>query len=724
MAQPTLTLQPGVKQRIDGWGVFPSYHHRVEWSDDFHIEGRTAVQQALYRDLGVNLIRVKLSPGYYDGVAADRVNRANIQSLINHLRVARDYGITRYAMAVWSPPAVMKTPAGIEGYVWIDRATGLIAPWRQGIETTADKRTTSLRPDSETAFISYIVNTFKYIQSQGVALPEWFSLQNEPHFSPRYDGCLYPWAQYHRVAIALRQELDRQGLSAVKLTGAETNDYGSADWGSPIFWNDYWALGLDGNGQPNALSRALASISVHSYDEGGYLGTTDPATLDRYTTKFKSVAQRLARDLNYPVMMTEFSIDYAHSMSQIEATLLIARHFNREMMVIPNNYWFWWMGWNRTDQSYPGSQNLLFGDGPTKSKTYHFFSTLWKRVPPGSSSVKGLASSDASWKVDNAHAIDASAFETSTSQVVVLTNILTTPRSVRVQGITKGAVARLYRSTATEDMVLVGEPALSGGALTVTLPARSIVIMETGAASTEVDDITAFTVPASVPAGSGTAGVNVTATTAGSGRTYWAGIYDNAWNLRGSSSGPINPGLNAISLAYSGLNSGPVNFYVNLRNPAFVSLDEVFAQSALGGTPPAAAGLVTNPGFESGTTGWNVYGSVTATTAQRRGGLASLQIGGGNSSNGFEQILNNLTPNSVYTVRLWARGSAAGSVIVFGVTNTSGTDGSRSATLGTGFTEHVFTFVTGPSTTSATLWGWRGNAFSDVQVDDFSVTRN
>ena len=85
-------------------------------------------------------------------------------------------------------------------------------------------------------------------------------------------------------------------------------------------------------------------------------------------------------------------------------------------------------------------------------------------MPPGSSSVKGLASSDASWKVDNAHAIDASAFETSTSQVVVLTNILTTSRSVRVQGITKGAVARLYRSSATEDMVLVGEPALTGGA--------------------------------------------------------------------------------------------------------------------------------------------------------------------------------------------------------------------------------------------------------------------
>lgn len=128
--------------------------------------------------------------------------------------------------------------------------------------------------------------------------------------------------------------------------------------------------------------------------------------------------------------------------------------------------------------------------------------------------------------------------------------------------------------------------------------------------------------------------------------------------------------------------------------------------------------LLVNPGFETGTpspwTAWN-SSSVTNTNQNSGGYCAKL-----NPNSSYEQVIN-VTPNTTYTLSGWLKTESAEDPICIGVKNFGGNEIFLYSTSTT-YKQVTLTFTTGPSATTATVYGYRSAAgtgvgyFDDVQV--------
>lgn len=723
----TITVSSERLQTIKGWGVFPSYHRLSEWGDEASVTKRDDIPgstsknnilTALYRDLGASIIRVDLAPTYYDQLAPNKVNVYRITDLVQHLKGARAMGISEYLISVWSPPASLKVPARTEGRFWRLKNNGsLRVEWFPGIENcdSYERVTTSLRADCESEFVEFYAKAIKYLMSQGLAAPVAISLQNEPLWSPDYDGCLYSAAQYHRVVIALRDALNKNGLSSVKVIGPETNDYGDKTWGNPIMWKRWSALDKS-NGLPNALSLALQGTAVHSYD----LTNDSYWTMD-YIDEYAASINRL-RSLfpSYDFWATEHSIDYNNSLSEMGLTFRAIRQFNREIALLPHNYWFWWQGYN-TDNETSHIQALLTGTDANlkRSKLYYVLSRLWRSAPKGSV-VRRVTTNHPLLLASGNAEIDLVAFEKMDENIVLMVcNPTASVQPVTLLGLTSSS-AKVYQTTAYENMVNKPDVGVVNGQTTYSLPPESIVILDCaghtdGPAS---DKINALLLPASVLPGSSVADLILDNTTNRDGCTFWAGVYDSNWILKGGSGGGIDATRQLIKVSYAGLVNGPANFWVALKSSNGANLAEAAGQS------PLASNIVQNPGFENGDSNWNVYGATAIVSYPKKSGVSSLQILAATETNGFYQMLTGIRPSATYNVKVWVRGSASNSPFSIGVSGTGGIDGRINLAVGTSFSEYSFSFSTGVSPSNPKIWGWCGNGSTGVALDDIDVTRN
>jgi len=79
----------------------------------------------------------------------------------------------------------------------------------------------------------------------------------------------------------------------------------------------------------------------------------------------------------------------------IDKTLNEMRHLARDLVVIKNNYWVWWMGWWISSGPNNVEQTLLHGNpsNPTKTQRFYVFKRLWNSVRPGYV-VKHLTTND------------------------------------------------------------------------------------------------------------------------------------------------------------------------------------------------------------------------------------------------------------------------------------------------------------------------------------------
>ncbi len=481
---PSLTVTDETLQEIKGWGVFGGYHRQSDWSPDFGLVAREDVPDsvdknnildALWKDLGVTIGRVDLAPTYYDPKASDKVNKFKITDLVKHLQAAKERGVSEYKVVVWSPPASMKEPARTDGSFWrrVGDGTNKVA-WYAGIEKDAafEKAKTSLREDKEAEFVEYYANAVKYLTTQGLPAPVAVSLQNEPRWSPEYDACLYSPAQYHRVAIALRAALNKEGLTTVKLIGPEHNDYGDGTHGNPIFYKGWSALGKV-NGKPNPLAAALAGVASHSYD----LSKGDKWDKKAYLGEYSSSLNRLHSEFpEWDFWATEHSIDFENDMDEMELTMTAIRQFNREIATLPHNYWFWWQGYSPTDP--PNHlQALLTGTDSDlkKSKLYHIFSKLWNAAPPGSL-VRKVTSDHPEIIANDAFEIDTVAFERPDGTVVFLVcNPTSSALTTTLSGMS-GSTAKVFQTTAEKDMVPQADLVTTDGRASYEFPAGSIVL--------------------------------------------------------------------------------------------------------------------------------------------------------------------------------------------------------------------------------------------------------
>ena len=132
----------------------------------------------------------------------------------------------------------------------------------------------------------------------------------------------------------------------------------------------------------------------------------------------------------------------------------------------------------------------------------------------------------------------------------------------------------------------------------------------------------------------------------------------------------------------------------------------------------AATNLVTNPGFESGTSGWTCSPlDKTVTTPVHSGTSAISGTPAGQDFAQCSQVVA-VQPSSAYTLSGWVDGGFA----FIGDTGTGTTDGSNFSSGATAYTQLSTSFNTGASTTSVTIYvhGWYGQP--TFEADDVSLT--
>lgn len=139
-------------------------------------------------------------------------------------------------------------------------------------------------------------------------------------------------------------------------------------------------------------------------------------------------------------------------------------------------------------------------------------------------------------------------------------------------------------------------------------------------------------------------------------------------------------------------------------------------------TPTSGGGggtnLVLNPGYESNLTSWTCTGTAAAETANPRTGTKNLRLTPSSTTTARCQQTITVQPNSSYTLRAYIKTTGIyGYVGADGVTEQGG--------AATSYTPYSFTFTTGASQTSVTIYvhAWKQQTGS-VYVDDVSLIKN
>src|SRR6059058_3925832 len=127
---------------------------------------------------------------------------------------------------------------------------------------------------------------------------------------------------------------------------------------------------------------------------------------------------------------------------------------------------------------------------------------------------------------------------------------------------------------------------------------------------------------------------------------------------------------------------------------------------ALAFVPAAsAAETITNPGFESGLSGWTCSSVSSAVSGHAHGGTMALAGGADASDNAQCTQVVSVAPNTKYTLSAWVNGN----YVYLGATGT-GTSDPTNWTPGTGgaYQQLSTTFTTGAATRSVTVFvhGW------------------
>jgi O-glycosyl hydrolase len=430
----TLTLSDSVNQPITGWGCFPGF---VDWGA--RIGYNKSLQNAIYGDLGMTVVRVKIYPDYCNRDGS--LNTSEIdRNLAKQIETMRSYGLTKWIITIWSPPTFMKTFNDTIGNV--------------------NGQPNHLKPEFEDAFVKFYVKVLVYLRDvKKLGTPVYATVQNEPDYAANWDGCPYEPKQWQRVTKKLRKAFNDENLTMVKIHGPDHNHYTL----SKFLGSDLSVLKTD----PELLT-ALDGIAFHSYDEGTQSGGEAAVEARDLILKFKYELKKgdeIWQTENCTVKQEDLTVSAIRQL----------RSMMRDVGYLEANCYIYWLGASNRE-SYSGEE-LIFND--TKTKLYYVFRKLWKTVVPGSFFVKNFIKNDnpdlASFGPDP---MDMLAFISNSKTVVLLTNPTAITRSLTIKGLS-GTKAELFRTSGSEDMAPVGSQDIVKGESTVLLKANSVLILET-----------------------------------------------------------------------------------------------------------------------------------------------------------------------------------------------------------------------------------------------------
>ena len=145
--------------------------------------------------------------------------------------------------------------------------------------------------------------------------------------------------------------------------------------------------------------------------------------------------------------------------------------------------------------------------------------------------------------------------------------------------------------------------------------------------------------------------------------------------------------------------------------------------------PPAASGnLVTNPGYESKLSGWNVWANSKAVTSPVYAGAYSLRVSG-KASGVYQDITAKLIAGSTYTLSVEAKlGSSKDQAAEIGIeyldANGNVIFDQHVKPISSAWSKFSFSFKFPAGVKSALIYVYKGAGSSYVYADNFSVVAN
>lgn len=133
------------------------------------------------------------------------------------------------------------------------------------------------------------------------------------------------------------------------------------------------------------------------------------------------------------------------------------------------------------------------------------------------------------------------------------------------------------------------------------------------------------------------------------------------------------------------------------------------------GDPPVdpPVNLLSDPGFELDDGSWSIWGGAAAVSGEAHSGDRALQA---TATNGAEQRVTGLTPNTVYRLSGWGK-SAGAEPILIGVKDYGGAE-LRVRFQDAEYREDSLTFTTGLSNTAATIYAYKHADATPAYADD------
>jgi O-glycosyl hydrolase len=430
----TVSLSGSVNQPITGWGCFPGF---IDWGAG--IGNDKKLQDEIYRDLGMTVVRVKIYP-HYDNPDGT-LNTFEIDRNIAHqIETLRSYGIKKWIITIWSPPTFMKT---------FNDTLGIV-----------NGQPNHLKPEFEDAFVKFYIHVLVYLRDvKKLGTPVYATIQNEPDYAAIWDGCPYEPEQWRRVTKKLRKALDEANLTMVKIHGPDHNHYTIGKY----FGKDLSELKSD----PELL-KAIDGIAFHSYDEGTQSGGSSAVEARDLILKFKNNLNKgneIWQTENCTVRPEDLTISAIRQL----------RSMMRDIGYLEANCYIYWLGATES-KNYSGEELIFNG---TKTKLYYVFRKLWNTVIPGKFYVKTFtAGNDPELSSFGPDPMDMLAFTCTGKTVILLTNMTDKARNMTIKGLPGNKISQ-FRTSDSEDMASVGALVITRGESTVYLPGHSVLLLET-----------------------------------------------------------------------------------------------------------------------------------------------------------------------------------------------------------------------------------------------------
>jgi glucuronoarabinoxylan endo-1,4-beta-xylanase len=412
------------KQTIAGFGA------SITWVaidlKNFAAADQTTILNALYStsipSAGLSIVRAgsmlcefNPSPGVYDW------NHVLIQDEMSWMnRVKSTYGVNNFMVTTWTPPAWVKANNSCSN-------GGSVVP--------------QFYPDLASTMVLWMQNARV---SLGQEVNVW-SVQNEPTTTPDYDSAEYTPQQFiDFVTGYLKPAMQNVGLTS-KIMLPEPAVYGGA-----AYFDSNWTTPLLSN---QTLNAQLDIVATHGYAQTSDLGDMSEAV---------SVYGK-------PMWMTEVYFGRSYN-GGISDALASAKSIYRALNLGGLNAWFYWWALDFTTGNgglIKYSNSAFTHEIPKRTYVIGNFSRF---IRPGS---VVLTSSSTTSNLQVTAVRPASG-----SVTIVLTNTSkqSISANVNLSGLSSPpSTVTPYRTSSTENQVVLSAIAVSGGSFGVTVPAQSVV---------------------------------------------------------------------------------------------------------------------------------------------------------------------------------------------------------------------------------------------------------